>query len=188
MIVPPLPHRLRPLAAADLPAVDAIEKQLFLRPMTPPAYLYELEKNDLAHYQALERQGPDGTWELIGYGGFWIIAGEVHISIIAVRPDLQGQGLGELLLLNMLLLGSQKDNNLATLEVRESNLVAQGLYRKYGFKQVGRRRRYYKDTGEDALLMSVESYADGDYLALLEARKQQLFIRLASARITQGRV
>jgi [ribosomal protein S18]-alanine N-acetyltransferase len=78
---------------------------------------------------------------------------EAHITTIAVDPNYQGHGIGELLLLGLIDRAKQIGARWLTLEVRVGNHVAQALYRKYTFKEMGVRRRYYSDNGEDALVM-----------------------------------
>ncbi len=90
---------------------------------------------------------------LIGLGCFWSILEEAHITILAVHPEYQRQGLGQLLLYALLRDAKKRQLEWATLEVKPSNQAALSLYHKFGFKEAGRRRRYYKDTGEDALIL-----------------------------------
>jgi ribosomal-protein-alanine N-acetyltransferase len=93
---------------------------------------------------------------VIGYAGFWFVLDEAHISTIAVHPDWRGRHVGERLLVAMLERALDLNAVTATLEVRVTNERAQNLYRKYAFDVVGRRKRYYRDNGEDALLMTAE--------------------------------
>lgn len=177
----PLPLRLRPMQLADLPTVLEIEAASVPTPWSAEGYTHELTRNPLACYRVLEWQPqPDVAPTLIGYAGYWLIADEVHISIIAVHPAWRGLGLGEWLLLDLLRAAWAYRPLLATLEVREHNHVAQNLYAKLGFSLSGRRRRYYKDTGEDALLMTVEPF-DAVYeqhLAHLQSLCAQRLVRL----------
>ncbi|MEZ4540903.1 MAG: ribosomal protein S18-alanine N-acetyltransferase [Chloroflexota bacterium] len=169
MLATPAPYSLRPMTVDDIPAVLEIDRLSFPSPATAQLYLNELTDNRLAHYQVLARRDPSGE-TLAGYAGFWLIADEVHVSTIAVHPDERRRGRGEWLFLNLLLEACRLDPLLVTLEVRTSNMAAQGLYRKYRFQEVGRRRRYYHDTGEDALLMTVDFAEHPDYCAWLAAR------------------
>lgn len=173
-----MPYQLRPLQLADIDAVLAIEAQSFPSAARASLYRHELSENPLAFYQALVL-GDTNT--LIGYAGFWMMADEAHISIIAVDPAWRGKRLGELLLLNMLWLACGQQALLATLEVRRSNKVAQKLYEKYQFEYVGERRRYYRDTGEDALLMTV-LFDSGSYCQRLDQYRIDLFSCLLGAR------
>jgi ribosomal-protein-alanine N-acetyltransferase len=96
---------------------------------------------------------PTSQNSLLGLGCFWSILEEAHITILAVHPDYQRQGLGQLLLYALLRDAIQLKLEWATLEVKPSNQAARSLYQKFGFTEAGRRRRYYKDTGEDALIL-----------------------------------
>jgi len=93
---------------------------------------------------------------ILGVVGFWIMAGEAHISTIGVRQAYRRLGLGELLLSAAIDLAQTVEATFVTLEVRASNSVAQALYRKYAFGDVGRRKAYYSDR-EDAVIMSTDS-------------------------------
>lgn len=99
---------------------------------------------------------PAPARNVVGYGGFWFIIDEAHISTIAVHPDWRGRHVGERLFVSILEQALDLGAVTATLEVRVSNDRAQGLYRKYHFEVVGRRKHYYRDNGEDALLMTAE--------------------------------
>jgi ribosomal-protein-alanine N-acetyltransferase len=171
----PAPYRLRPMAVADIPAVLAIDRASFPSPAPEQMFVNELTDNPLAHYQVLARDEEAGE-SIVGFAGFWLIAGEIHISTIAVVPAERGRGRGEWLLLNLLLLACALDPLLVTLEVRRGNSVAQALYAKYRFEEVGLRRRYYRDTGEDALLLTVDLAAQPDYCAWLAAQRKALRI------------
>jgi SSU ribosomal protein S18P alanine acetyltransferase (EC 2.3.1.-) len=92
--------------------------------------------------------------QVVGYGGLWVVADEAHINTLAVHPEWRRRNIGERLLQALLDKASALHASSATLEVRVSNLAAQRLYQKFGFVEVGRRKRYYRD-GEDALLMTV---------------------------------
>lgn len=177
MLTPPPPYRLREMTPADIPAVMAIDAASFPTPAPERLFINELTDNNLAHYQVLLREEAAAA-RVVGYAGFWLIADEVHISTIAVEPALRGRRLGELILLNLLLLACELEPILVTLEVRRGNTAAQALYRKYRFEVVGERRRYYRDTGEDAILMTVELATQPDYSAWLLGMREPLFAAL----------
>lgn len=170
MLTPPAPYQLRPMHLADLPEVRAIERVSLPTPTKAGTYEYELTKNELARYQVLTVNGRN----LIGYSGYWLIGDEVHISIVALHPDWRRRGLGELLLLNMLVVTQPQAVSLATLEVRASNTAAQALYQKYNFHVVNERLRYYRD-GESALVMTAQMP-----LSDLDQKWRTLFTRLQS--------
>jgi [ribosomal protein S18]-alanine N-acetyltransferase len=90
---------------------------------------------------------------MLAMGCFWSILEEAHITILAVHPHYQNQGLGQALLYSLLKTACKSGLERATLEVRASNQSAINLYQKFGFKIAGRRRRYYQDNGEDALVL-----------------------------------
>ncbi len=115
---------------------------------------------------------------IVGYGGFWLMAGEAHISTIAVRPELRRRGIGELLLVTMLDRATELGAEVATLEVRVSNIAAQSLYRKYGFRRVGLRPRYYRNN-EDALIMTTDRLTSASFQSRLQGLKVALREKLA---------
>ncbi|RMG98180.1 MAG: ribosomal-protein-alanine N-acetyltransferase [Chloroflexi bacterium] len=174
----PHPFALRAMRLSDIDAVLAVDRLSFPTPARPSLFEHELTDNPIASYQVLTLAGDEGE-QVIGFAGFWLIADEVHVSTIAVHPDWRGYGLGEALLLNLLLLAyAREEAALATLEVRRSNLSAQALYRKYRFEVVGERRRYYRDTGEDALIMTVASL-DEAYWEFLQVQVPVVVARLS---------
>jgi len=91
--------------------------------------------------------------EVLGIGCLWAILEEAHITILAIAPEYQGKGLGQGLLFALLVSAWKRKLERATLEVKVSNQRAINLYQKFGFKQAGRRKGYYQDTGEDALIL-----------------------------------
>ena len=179
MLQLPPPFSLRSLRPSDIPNVLAIENLSFPTPRKEAIYIYELTQNRLAHYQALVRFEASGEETLLGYAGYWTLSDEIHISTIAVDPALRGRGFGQLLLLHILFLSYARKASLATLEVRERNHGAQELYRKYRFSEVGLRKGYYRDTGEDAILMTVMLEGAPDYKIFLEQKRDALFRQLA---------
>ncbi|MBE9222823.1 ribosomal protein S18-alanine N-acetyltransferase [Cyanobacterium stanieri LEGE 03274] len=90
--------------------------------------------------------------KIIGLGCFWAIVEEAHVTILAIHPDFQRQGLGKMLLEKLLKQAKEKGLERATLEVSEHNQSAIALYEKFGFALAGRRKKYYQATGADALI------------------------------------
>ncbi len=180
VLVPKTLYWLRPMLLVDLSAVHIIDRLSFPTPARAGLFEHELVQNDIAHYQVLGRGEVDGrSSQIIGFSGFWLIADEIHISTIAIHPEWRKRGLGELLLLNLLFRAYDHPANMVTLEVRLSNHVAQALYRKYQFEEVGTRPRYYRDTGEDALLMTMASL-NARYHQFLRKQQAGLHQRLQS--------
>ena len=143
---------IRKMTLDDLSGVLQIDRQSFPLPWPERSYRFELSKNPAAHLMVADLD-EDGQQAVIGFIGCWIIADEVHISTLAVHPDHRRQGVGERLLLEMLDWAINKAIEMASLEVRESNRAAIGLYQKHGFIIEGRRTGYYRDNNEDALMM-----------------------------------
>jgi ribosomal-protein-alanine N-acetyltransferase len=134
----------------DIDDVLKIEHESFTLPWSRDAFINELTNNRFALYIVLE----DGE-KVIGYCGVWVIADEAHITNIALLPEYRGRKLGEALLTKVMEVAKQLGAEKMTLEVRVSNNVAQGLYRKLGFKDGAIRKGYYTDNQEDALVMWV---------------------------------
>jgi [ribosomal protein S18]-alanine N-acetyltransferase len=115
------------------------------------------------------------TASIVGFAGLWLMVDESHITTIAVHPDYRGHGVGETLLSALIGISYDIGARMVTLEVRVSNSVAQNLYRKYGFKEAGVRRRYYSDNHEDAYIMWTDEITSHTY------REQYLRLRAALA-------
>lgn len=112
--------------------------------------------------------------EIGGYAGLWLMVDEAHVTTIAVRPHLRGRGLGETLLLALADIAVNAGAAKMTLEVRVSNREAQSLYRKFGFKEEGVRRRYYSDNNEDALIMWSEPLASSGFTKRISLIRQEV--------------
>ncbi len=179
-------ERMKP---ADVPEVMEIERRSFPTPWPESAFYRELTENRLAHYFVLREVPADpnqGPGKLIGYVGLWVFQEEAHITTIAVRPERRGRGFGELILLRAIEAARRLGAAHVTLEVRVSNTVAQRLYEKYRFGRVGLRKGYYSDTGEDALIMTVEGINTLSYRRFLENQKAELESRLGPVRCEDG--
>jgi [ribosomal protein S18]-alanine N-acetyltransferase len=149
-------YTLRYMRLSDIDQVVEIDKLSFPLPWTARSYAFEITDNASSHMVTLEVTRPPDNMEsaqLIGYGGFWFIEGESHVSTIAVHPDYRGKGLGEVLLAGMLGRAITLRAEYSVLEARVSNTSALNLYRKYEFEVVGRRKNYYRDNHEDAFQM-----------------------------------
>jgi ribosomal-protein-alanine N-acetyltransferase len=139
---------IRDMKLEDIDDVVKIEHLSFKTPWTYEAFLSEITRNKVAKYRVIEK----GT-RVIGYYGLWLLYGEGHITNIAVHPEFRGIGLGNMLLEDIINISRENKIHALTLEVRVSNTVAINLYKKYGFIEVARRKGYYSDTGEDAIIM-----------------------------------
>ena len=103
---------------------------------------------------------------IAGYVSVWYQGDEAHITEIAVRESLRGNGIGELLLIGSLREAVEYGSEVMTLEVRVSNFIAQRLYEKYGFKNVGARKAYYSDNREDAVIMTTNPIKSEEYQSM----------------------
>src|SRR5256886_12245213 len=136
---------MRPL---DLDDVLSIERASFSMPWSRGAFLYEMEQNQVARCFVV-RHGA----RVAGYICLWEVADELHITNVAVHPDLRRRGIARALVESVFERGRASRSRMVLLEVRPSNAEALTLYESFGFRVVGRRRGYYYDTGEDALVM-----------------------------------
>jgi ribosomal-protein-alanine N-acetyltransferase len=136
------------MTANDLGAVTRIERACFSTVWPSDAFYNELSTNRLAHYFVgrLDER-------VVGYGGIWVIAEDSHVTTLAVDPQYRRRRFGEVLLLRLVDEAIERGAAWMTLEVRESNAIAQRLYRKYGFTTVTMRAGYYSDDNESALIM-----------------------------------
>lgn len=148
--------RVEPMRPGDLESVLEIERASFRTPWSRQAFLHELERNRVAGLwvaRGAPSDGPAEAGRVVGYLCLWAVADEVHVTNLAVHPAWRRGGVGRLLLGTLLahhrVLGARR----AFLEVRPGNVEARRLYAGLGFREVGRRRGYYVDTGEDALLL-----------------------------------
>ena len=149
---------IEPMTPPDLPAVHAIDVASFPRPWPLLAYEQELAKPPETAVWMVARVGSRGGREIrqgvAGYGGLWLVLDEAHICTLAVHPAMRRRGVGLMLVRALLDEAVSRGARLVTLEVRASNEAAQALYGGLGFKEEGRRKAYYSDNGEDALILT----------------------------------
>lgn len=139
---------VRKMEEKDLDRIMEIEKNAFTTPWTRESFLLEITKNQLARYIVAEMENI-----VVGYGGIWLILDEGHITNIAVDTDYRKMGAGKSLVEGLIDICIEGNIGSMTLEVRESNIDAQSLYKKYGFIEAGIRPKYYSDDNEDAIIM-----------------------------------
>jgi ribosomal-protein-alanine N-acetyltransferase len=153
------PLAIQPMREADVATVQEIERQIFSTPWPKNAYFRELSSRSSAHYIVLRRgtQTVADEDELIGYAGMWKMYDEAHVTTIGVRRDLQHHGYGRILFAGLVQAAYDMGAKWVTLEVRTSNESAMRMYESFGFKVIGRRRGYYTDNGEDAIVMWSDS-------------------------------
>ena len=151
---------LRRMTLSDVPAVHRLEEAIFSTPWYEKDFVYEMTENKVARYLVIEEAG-----EIVAFAGAHIILDQAHVTNIAVRQDCRGRGLGRMITRSLMQYASNLGAEYLTLEVRQSNVKAQNLYKSLGFVKVNVRKRYYEDTGEDAWLMVCDQLpaADPDF-------------------------
>ncbi len=200
-------YKIRPMRREDVDQVVAIDKDAFPTQWPPTNYRNELQNRLAHYVVVYIEGEPVETkpcpsntgffyrirkWfgdnrktpvksskedYIVGFAGCWIMADEAHITEIAVREPYRRQGIGQLMIITLIEMGIELRANLATLEVRLSNITAQKLYEKMGFEKVGSRKRYYTDNHEDALIMTVGDIKSPDFKLKLWQFKQALVQR-----------
>ena len=142
---------IRKMTLEDIPAVVQLDHVSFSLPWPERSFRFEVTDKPASRCWVAEIDR-----RIAGMVVAWLFVNEVHIATIATHPDFRRLGIGGRLLSHTLLQALEEGARSSFLEVRESNLAAQELYRKFGYEETGRRRRYYRDNDEDAILMSLE--------------------------------
>ena len=141
------------MTSDDIEDVVNIEAEAYGEHHWSKSSFYDEMNNNLAkYYCARNIQG-----KIVAYAGIWGIIDEAHITTIAVKPDFKRKHIGEALIVTILNECYDKKFKYLTLEVRESNIPAINLYKKYGFNSLGTRKGYYQDNNESALIMWTEN-------------------------------
>lgn len=140
--------KIVPCGKEHIEGIFMVEKASFPHPWTKAMFEEEIKNENAMYFAAVSDNG-----SIVGYGGFWCVAGDAQITNIAVIPAFRRKHIGEKILEKILLCAKELSAEGITLEVRKSNTPAQKLYEKMGFETVGVRKRYYKDNNEDAYLM-----------------------------------
>jgi [ribosomal protein S18]-alanine N-acetyltransferase len=159
-----VPVHLVPMRRRHLRSVVRIESQVYPQPWSLPLFLSELALRG-GRYYVVARVEP----AVVGYAGLMTSLDEAHVTTIAVDPSWQRHRVGSRLLLNLTRAAIARGANHMTLEVRVSNDPAQQMYRRFGFETEGRRKNYYAESREDALVMWVHDIGSADHAARLAA-------------------
>lgn len=141
---------VRKMDRADLSDVVGVEVAVYDSPWPQDIFFREITENKHAHYFVAVRDG-----YIIGYGGMWLVVDDAQITNIAIHPAWRGYKYGEALFRTMFDYGIYHGMRRLSLEVRESNVVAQRMYEKFGMVRAGIRKNYYTDNQEDAVVMWV---------------------------------
>ncbi len=142
---------VRGMTESDLPWVMQIERASFPTPWTERMFAHQLLLDDIAINLVLAVEG-----KVVGYAVSWIAFDEIHLLSIAVDPLVRRRGYGSRLLAEVIRLGAGMGGWRVILEVRTGNAAARKFYENRGFTVIGTRRKYYADTGEDAVVMELE--------------------------------
>jgi ribosomal-protein-alanine N-acetyltransferase len=142
---------IRRMTLEDLPAVIELDSLSFSLPWPERSFHFELVDNPASRCWVVEQDGRIASMIVA-----WMLVDEAHIATIATHPDYRRRGVAGKLLTYALRYMSKEGAVTSFLEVRESNLVARDMYRKFGYEETGRRKHYYKDNNEDAILMTLE--------------------------------
>ena len=154
----------------DIDDVVQIESEAYGEHHWSKSSFYDEMKNNLAKYYCARTS--DG--KTVAYAGTWNIIDEGHITTIAVKPEYMRRHIGEALIIKILENCYENKIKYLTLEVRESNVPAIELYKKYGFSSLGTRKGYYQDNNEDALIMWTENIFYDKFKKRFEQNKENL--------------
>ena len=144
----PIDYEICDMNFRHIEEVVKIEKLSFNTAWTRSDFISELEVNKTAKYRVLITNE-----HVVAYGGMWVLLDEAHVTNIAVHPEYRGVGLGKAILKDLINTAAKNGASSMTLEVRKGNNVAINLYKKFGFIEEGIRKKYYADTGDDAIIM-----------------------------------
>lgn len=143
----------RKIEACHIPALEALDREAFFDPWSRNTWEHEL-KSPLASWYVLEESGGEAADpSVVGFAGFWLVAGEAQIMRVAVRKSCRNRGQGFLLTENLVEEAWKLGAEAIQLEVREGNGSAIRVYEKCGFRSAGIRPNYYADNGENAVIM-----------------------------------
>ena len=142
---------IRKMTLDDIQSVVELDQISFSLPWPERSFRFELTDNPASRCWVAEAGG-----RVVGMVVAWLFVDEAHIATIATHPSYRRQGIARQLLIFTLQAAMREGAQSSFLEVRASNLAAQEMYRKFGYVEVGRRKRYYRDNDEDAILMNLE--------------------------------
>ena len=137
----------RRMTQDDADVIAELEAKSFAMPWSREDFWHEAQ-NELATYIVCELEE-----RIIAYAGAWVSFNQAEVMSVAVEPEFRGQGFGTILFGELIKAVKERGAKSITLEVRPSNTVAIKLYESFGLRSVGRRKGYYIDNGEDALIM-----------------------------------
>ena len=143
---------IRRMELKDIPEVVEIDRSSFTLPWTERSFKYEVQENGAARCWVTMADKRVASMLVL-----WIIMDEAHIATIATHLNFRRRGLAKRMLIQSLVSAREEGVQKALLEVRARHVIAQKIYCNIGFVEVGRRPMYYRDNGEDAVLMTMEN-------------------------------
>lgn len=160
---------LRPMTMDDLKQVYQIEVDSFTLPWSYNSYVFELRESRVSRCFVAASQEDDSQQKILGMIVIYLIEDEAHVATFAVHPAYRQSGIGWRLLLHALKESCRQGATHSFLEVRAGNLPAINLYTRFGYASVGRRKNYYVDNHEDAILMNLDNLSQ-EKLSQIEAQ------------------
>lgn len=165
MMATTVPIVLRPMTTRDIPAVTALEEEIYPQPWSSGIFSDELTQPGRA-YLVAERGGI-----VVGYAGMMIVEDDAHVTTLTVAASARHEGLGSRLMLRLIDEGLEHGARHLTLEVRSTNAAARRLYERFGLTVVGVRKNYYRD--DDAVIMWATDIDQADYQQRLEGLRSR---------------
>ncbi len=175
--------QIKPAIAEEIPEILALDHLCFNGIWSEDGYRREID-SDKSTLLTLSVEDND-KFKIIGIGCYWSIVEESHITLLGIHPDYHRQSLGSLLLHTLLSDALEKKLERATLEVVTSNEVAISLYKKFGFKVAGTRKKYYPKTGEDALILWRNDLDKPEFAIELKDRENRIRDRISQQYLLQ---
>jgi [ribosomal protein S18]-alanine N-acetyltransferase len=142
--------RIRRATLADVDAIMGIESLSFSTPWPRSAFVGEIKAHSWSHVFVAELGDT-----IVGFMIYWTVVGEIHLLNLAVHPSMRTKGIGTLMVERLIANAREQAQQEIILERRESNHTARRLYERFGFRNVTRRKGYYADNGEDAIVMNL---------------------------------
>ncbi len=145
---------IRKMTVDDIPEVVEIDRNSFALPWTERSFKYEVTENSASRCWVTMMDKQVAAMLVL-----WVIVDEAHIATIATHPKFRRRGFAKMMLIKSLVAAREEGVKKALLEVRARHVIAQKIYCDIGFEEVGRRPMYYRDNGEDAVLMTMDDLA-----------------------------